>query len=222
MIVEDDPMVAEIHRRCLQKDPRVNSITICPDGSSAWAHLSAGRFDLLLLDVHIPGLDGFSLLELIRRERLDTDVILVTAVNDRESLSRAQRLGALDYLLKPFEPERLAAAVDRFFMKQDLLQQGPAAFSQQDADLLFAPPPSPRRGKPAEKGIQPQTLALILAYFEARRGQSASCGQVAQAVGLSRVTVHKYLHYMEQNHQLTAQIDYKTEGRPRTSYVLQS
>lgn len=66
-----------------------------------------------------------------------------------------------------------------------------------------------------------RTLEHIRTFFRTHTGQSWSCGQVAEKIGLSRVMVHKYLHYMEQNRQLISCIDYKTEGRPRLNYMME-
>lgn len=66
-----------------------------------------------------------------------------------------------------------------------------------------------------------RTLEHICTFFRTHTGQSWSCGQVAEKIGLSRVMVHKYLHYMEQNRQLISCIDYKIEDRPRLNYMME-
>lgn len=220
MIVEDDPMVAELERRQLQADPRVDAVTLCPDGQRAWEQLRADPADLVLLDIHIPKMDGLTLLRRLRGEDVRTDAILITAARDWDSLDAAMRLGALDYLMKPFEYERFRAALERFFLKRELAGEGEDLFSQREADCLFPlrsgenPPGVP------EKGIYPRTLDRISAFFLTRKRERYSCGQVAQQLGLSRVTVSKYLHYMERRRRLSSEIDYRTDGRPCVRYFV--
>lgn len=221
MIVEDDPMVAEINRRNLQADGRIDSVTLCRDGDSAWERLRECPADLMLLDVHIPGADGFTLLRRLRGAGIKTEAILITAANDRNSLDEAMRLGALDYLIKPFEYERFRAALERFFRKRELSGSGDGAFSQQEADRLFSINAPGNPAEAPEKGIYPRTLERISAFFLARQRDRYSCGEVAQQLGLSRVTVHKYLRYMEQTQRLNSEVDYRTEGRPCVRYFME-
>jgi len=218
MIVENDPMVAEIERQYLKKDPRIDAISIRSDGQSAWEALQAEQTELLLLDVQIPRMDGFALLRRLRRRDLPTQVILITADGSWTSIGQALRLGVLDYLLKPFEYERFQAALGHYFNMEKLLTQTGGQARQQDVDRLFLSQEGGPLHKTAEKGIHPRTLELIRTFFQTHRGEGWACGQVAQQVGLSRVTVNKYLRYMELNHQLISRIDYATEGRPRISY----
>lgn len=221
MIIEDDPMVAEINRRHLQTDRRIDSVVLCQDGDRAWERLRKSPADLVLLDVHIPGTDGFTLLRRLRGAGIKTEAILITAANDRNSLDEAMRLGALDYLIKPFEYERFRAALERFFRKRELSGNGDGVFSQEEADRLFSIGAMGNPAEVPEKGIYPRTLERISAFFLARQQEHYSCGEVAQQLGLSRVTVHKYLRYMEQRWWLNSEVDYKTEGRPCVRYFME-
>ena len=81
-------------------------------GVSALKNIEQDRPDIFLLDVHIPDLDGFSLLDRIREERPDAPVVMITGDSTVESAVKALRLGAYDYLKKPFEPEELLNTVD--------------------------------------------------------------------------------------------------------------
>lgn len=218
LIVENDPMVAEIQRYNLQRDARIDVVAICPDPHSAWDYLQSHSADLLLMEV---SMDAFGLFQRIRRKKLPVELVAVTAASDRASLEQALRLGVLDYIIKPFDRDRFRLAIDRYFLKSDALRHSDARVSQQEADRLFSFCTAELTRRPAEKGIYPQTLEHIRTFFRTHSGQSWSCNQVAEAVGLSRVTVHKYLHYMEQKRQLVSRIDYKTEGRPRASYMME-
>ena len=71
-----------------------------------------GRYDLVLLDVRMPQLDGLDLLAELRRQRPDVDVVIITGYSSIDSAVKAVKLGAFDYLPKPFTPEELRARVD--------------------------------------------------------------------------------------------------------------
>lgn len=218
LIVENDPMVAEIQRHNLKRDTRIDVVAVCPDPHSAWDYLQTHNVDLILMEV---SMDGFGLFQKVRRKKLPVELAAITAANDLTSLEQALQLGVLDYVIKPFDWDRFKLAVDRYFLKSEALCRGKARASQQEADRLFSFCTAELTRRPAEKGIYPRTLEHIRTFFRAHTGQRWSCGQVAEEVGLSRVTVHKYLHYMEQNRQLISCIDYKTEGRPRLSYMME-
>ncbi len=221
MIVEDDPMVAEINKRCLQRDARIHTVKICSHGGQAMRYLEGHAVDLLLLDVYMPHLNGFDFLRRIRSRMIDTDVILVTAANNHDDLEKAIRFGVLDYLIKPFEYERFRLAVDRFFLKHEMLKQNKSPLSQQDVDRLMSFQPACNApAQSVEKGIHPQTLELIQAFLQEHGEEKKSGGEIAKQIGLSRVTVQKYLNFMKRNGQLDSEIDYRTDGRPRTCYCL--
>ena len=82
-----------------------------PDGESALEVLRARRFDLVLLDVMLPGLQGWDVLETLRREGQDVPVIWVTARDALEERVRGLRMGGDDYIVKPFAFEELVARI---------------------------------------------------------------------------------------------------------------
>jgi two-component system LytT family response regulator len=108
-IVDDEPFARERVRRLLRDAPDIEIVAECPDGFRAVAELSALRPDLLFLDVVMPGKDGFAVLDDLGDAA--PAVIFLTA-HDRFAI-RAFEAAALDYLLKPFDEERFARALDR-------------------------------------------------------------------------------------------------------------
>lgn len=222
LIVEDDPMVAAINRKYLEKDGRIGHIRICKNGSDALQELRAASYDLVLLDVYMPEVNGLELLAQIRAAGNDADVILVTADNNSHSIATALRLGAIDYLVKPFEYRRFCRALDTFFLKKNLLLSGCETLTQGQADLLFRNQKKlPSESKPIqEKGIHPQTYNLVLNFLKSHAPYSFSGGYIAAQINLSRVTVHKYLNYMLAKGIICSEINYKTEGRPQTLYYM--
>ena len=70
----------------------------------------------------MPGLSGLELLQKIRQNGIHTDVNMITAANDSASITTALELGILDYLVKPFEYERFAAAIEKYILKHRMMQ----------------------------------------------------------------------------------------------------
>ena len=110
LIVDDEPLAREWVRNGLQNEPDVEVIGECGDGFEAVKTIAAEKPDLVLLDVQMPGLDGFGVLASVDPETLPA-VVFVTAF-DRYAL-KAFEAHAVDYLMKPFSGERLHQAVER-------------------------------------------------------------------------------------------------------------
>lgn len=107
-IVDDEALARAVLREYLANQPDVDVVGECANGFEAVKVVAEQHPDLLLLDVQMPKLDGFEVLDLVGR---DVAVIFVTAY-DQYAL-RAFEVHAVDYLLKPFSAERLAEALDR-------------------------------------------------------------------------------------------------------------
>ena len=107
-IIEDDEAIAEIERDYLE----VNGFTvsIATDGVSGLNLAQKEKFDLILLDLMLPQLDGFTLCRKLR-ERLDIPILMVTAKKEDIDKIRGLGLGADDYIVKPFSPSELVARV---------------------------------------------------------------------------------------------------------------
>ena len=107
-IVDDEELARAVVREYLAAMPGVDVVAECANGFEAVKAVSDLRPDLLLLDVQMPKLDGFEVMELVGR---DVAVVFVTAYD--QYAIRAFEVHAVDYLLKPFSAERLAAAMER-------------------------------------------------------------------------------------------------------------
>ncbi|KAA3498675.1 MULTISPECIES: response regulator [Rhizobium/Agrobacterium group] len=109
LIVEDDPDIMQILDAYLIRDGY--RTVRAGDGETAITHFSMLRPDLILLDIGLPKLDGIDVLTRIRRER-DTPVIMVTALAEDIDKLTGLRLGADDYIIKPFNPQEIIARVN--------------------------------------------------------------------------------------------------------------
>lgn len=108
LIVEDDVAIAEIERDYLEIQGF--AVEIASDGKSGLELAQNGSFNLIILDVMLPEIDGFSLCRTLR-EKFDIPIIMVTARKDDIDKIRGLGLGADDYVVKPFSPGELVARV---------------------------------------------------------------------------------------------------------------
>jgi two-component system LytT family response regulator len=108
IIVDDEPPARARVRRLLLDHPDIEIITECGDGASAVQMIESQAPDLVLLDIQMPELDGFDVLQALEMPRLPA-IIFVTAFD--QYAIRAFRVHALDYVLKPVEPDRLGEAL---------------------------------------------------------------------------------------------------------------
>ncbi|MCA1849762.1 MAG: response regulator, partial [Acidobacteria bacterium] len=110
LIVDDEPIARLGLRQLLRIEPDVEIVGECADGREAVAAIEAGKPDLVFLDVQMPLMGGFGVVEAVGAENLPA-VVFVTAYD--EHAIRAFEVHALDYLLKPVDPERFQATLAR-------------------------------------------------------------------------------------------------------------
>ncbi|MEO1188663.1 MAG: response regulator transcription factor, partial [Pseudomonadota bacterium] len=106
LVVDDDDRIRGLLKQYLTREG--HSVTTAADAAAARKLFQTFSFDLAIFDIMMPGEDGLSLLKALRDEGNDTPVMLLTARGQSEDRIEGLRLGADDYLPKPFEPEELA------------------------------------------------------------------------------------------------------------------
>ncbi|HEX3436479.1 MAG TPA: response regulator transcription factor [Pseudacidobacterium sp.] len=109
LVVEDDRRIASLVERALKEDG--HRVSLSYNGREGAEMMLAGKYDAALLDIYLPGMDGFQVLERIRTRHCKTPVLVLTAVDAVPKILRAFDLGADDYLVKPFILEILLARV---------------------------------------------------------------------------------------------------------------
>ncbi len=119
LVVEDDAILAEGVARAIQH--MGNSATVVRDGTQAQALLNSGDpFDLMILDIGLPGIDGLTLLRELRQSDRRTPVLLLTARDSIDDRIRGLDLGADDYLVKPVVLSELAARIRALLRRSTL------------------------------------------------------------------------------------------------------
>lgn len=119
LIVEDDSSIAEIERDFLEISGFATEIAT--NGTDGLEMALSGSFDLILLDLMLPGLDGYEITKRIRGE-LDVPILMVTAKTEDADKIRGLGLGADDYISKPFSPTELVARVKANLAQYDRLK----------------------------------------------------------------------------------------------------
>jgi DNA-binding response OmpR family regulator len=109
LVVEDDPDLLVVLRVNLEGAGL--ETMLASDGRTAIARIAAERPDAVLLDVMLPGIDGWSVLEHLHDRRDPVPVVVCSAKKNTEDMARAEQLGAVAYLVKPFDIDRLVDAV---------------------------------------------------------------------------------------------------------------
>jgi len=177
LVVEDDPIL----RMSLQKTLRaagyaVQTASTGPEGYDAARSASP---DLVLLDVMLPGLNGFEVLERIRRDDAELPIVMVTAKGEEEDKVRGLGLGADDYVVKPFGVAELLARVDAALRRVRLGRASSARVSIGPVEADFDAHALSRDGSP----VAVTALEMkLLRYFVERDGLLLSRQQIIDAV----------------------------------------
>src|SRR5688572_12562390 len=116
LLIEDDPSVAAFVAKSLREEGHL--VDHCADGPSGLAQASAERYDAIVLDRMLPGLDGIAVLEAIRGTGDTTPVLILSALGDTAERVRGLRAGSDDYLAKPFSVAELLARVEALGRRQ--------------------------------------------------------------------------------------------------------
>ena len=218
LIVEDDPMVAMINEQFVSRHKDFVVAHKCNDGKSALEYLDENEVDLIILDVYMPYMDGFETLRQIRKKQISVDVIMVTAANEREQLKEGLHIGVVDYLVKTVTFERFRIALDKFIAQSEALKSLDKV-NQKNIDFLI----DKSRKKAIElypKGIQEKTLETINEHLKENKNEWLTGDEIAEKVGLTGVTVRRYMTLLTEAGKVIADMNYETGGRPRMLYKL--
>lgn len=216
MIVDDDPMVAEFNKRYVDLVAGFSVVAVLHSADEALIQLESIDIDLILLDIFMPGMNGLELLTTLRQMGKGVDVIVITAACDSNNIKKALRFGAVDYIIKPFEFERLDAALMAYkglvslMEDQDKLNQ-----VELDQCILYKEQPATIQ---VPKGIDRNTLAITWGKIKELEQKLFSTEEMAQHIGISRVSMRKYLEFLRQIGTLKLELIYGTVGRPVYKY----
>ncbi len=218
LIVEDDPMVAQINQQFIKKIDNQASVDIAQNVKEAINHIENKEIDLLLLDIYMPEENGLTFLKYIREQGYKIDAILITAASDVEDIQTAFRYGAVDYLIKPFDFERFQQSLLRykkgltFFNKTSSINQ-----TDIDAEFLNKEIVERDSGLKLPKGVTEATLQVIIEKMKYFEENEFSTDDISKRVNISRVSVRKYLKFLTDIEVLEESLNYGI-GRPINFY----
>jgi DNA-binding NtrC family response regulator len=121
LIVDDEEIVRESLSGWLEKDGY--TIAMAPDGPQAIERMKAEAWSILLVDLKMPGMDGLQVLDEARKLQPDMAAVVMTAYATVDTAVTAMKLGAYDYLVKPFDPEELSLMIEKIVTQQSLLRE---------------------------------------------------------------------------------------------------
>ncbi|WP_088105759.1 response regulator [Halalkalibacter urbisdiaboli] len=214
-IVEDDPMVLDVNIGFLEKIPLFQLCGTALNSSQAIESIEEKKPDLVLLDMFLPDGSGLEVLSWIRMNQVHCDVIMITAARDATTIHEVFRLGAVDYLVKPFRFNRFKTALETYQKMWKKLSDV-SILNQEDIDELKQVSLQ-KVGLP--KGLSETTLRQILMNLM-EQSEPVTAEQLASYLGMARVTVRRYLDYLEQSGQIRVQIQYGNVGRPSHYYYV--
>jgi DNA-binding NtrC family response regulator len=121
LIVDDEEIVLRSCARILAGDSYEVETTLDP--CEALRRVDENGYDILVLDIMMPDIDGLQVLQHVKERHPDLDVIMMTGLSQIQTAVQAMKLGAFDYLPKPFDPDELRLAVERALERQRLLRE---------------------------------------------------------------------------------------------------
>ncbi|HIU17456.1 MAG TPA: response regulator [Candidatus Avidesulfovibrio excrementigallinarum] len=217
LVAENSPETAS-YVRTIANTSGFSLLSSVATSEEALNYLEALNVDLLLIDQFITSMTGIELLMHIRRIGLEVDAILISTVRESGNVQLALRYGVVDYLVKPVAPERFRAALVRY---RDTIRAmaDQNTIDQEDIDHLLRS--SPGTGFSLPKGLDQLTLERVLDDLR-KTPMERSTRDIADSVGLSRVTTRKYLDYLKETGEVSSRLEYRTSGRPLALYGLVS
>ena len=214
LIVDDDFMVAEIHRRFVEQVDGFRATGVTRTGTEALTAIEDLQPDLVLLDVYLPDMTGLEVLQQLRSDGNLVGVIMITAARELDTVKGALDGGAADFLIKPFEFPQFKAKLEAFAARADTLESA-GGIDQSLVDSLFGRPGGATQVLP--KGLGAETGRLVLDAV--RSAGEVSAAECADLVGISRVSARRYLEHYLSTDVLELRLQYGA-GRPERRYHL--
>jgi DNA-binding response OmpR family regulator len=176
LVVEDEPGIAFALKADLEAEDY--AVTIATTGDEALRLARPDAFDLILLDIMLPGKDGFDVCRALRRARLDTPIVLLTAKAQEAEKVMGLELGADDHVTKPFSPRELRARIKAQLRRRTTTRDAAETFRFADTTVDFARCEVRR----AERVVELSALEFkLLTAFIRHRGRVLTRDQLLDA-----------------------------------------
>lgn len=216
LVVDDDFRVARIHRTFVDGIEGFRTVGVVHTGAETRAAVRTLSPDLILLDLYLPDVFGLDLINQLRVEGVEGDIIVISAANESQTVERAVKLGVNSYLLKPFTRTDLTDRLQEYRSHRHARQRR-TLDDQARIDRRFGRAEPSRDALP--KGMSPETAALVLAALH-EQDRECSAQTLAEGVGISRVSARRYLEHFAQQGLAQVSLRYGSPGRPERLYRL--
>ena len=214
LIIEDDPMVAMIHKEYFKRKELFDDLNHVSTLEEAKSFLEKSDADLIVLDNYLTDGQGVEYLP----ELKGYPIIMITAANDIQTVEAALTNGVVDYLVKPFTYERFSQAVDKVQDYVSLLSK--EKINQDLIDDYLNSGRVEEEEDSLPKGLSRITLKKVLENIkEQERGFTTQ--QVADDLDISRITIRKYLNHLVNINVLSEDAEYYTSGRPVSVFTIE-
>ncbi|MFJ8100728.1 response regulator [Lysinibacillus sp. NPDC096212] len=221
-IIEDDFRVAKIHADYVHNIKGFIVIENLRTGKETIEKLktTSSLPEIILTDLYIPDVEGSSLVSHIRHLYPSIKIIVISAATEISLIKDILDLGISDYLIKPFEEQRLQRAFQKYLQEHHLFQNSKNV-TQKDLDSLFYRESTNKiiDEETFVKGIDLHTLQIVKSIFEDLKTQELTASQLSELIGSSRSTARRYLEYLVGEQFLQTKLIYGTVGRPERKYV---
>jgi len=195
IVIEDEPRLAKLIAKTLRRE--FFEVTVRTDGAEGFDEALTDTYDVIVLDRMLPSMDGMTILEGLRRQRVETPVLMLTALGDVPDRIQGLRAGADDYLGKPFSFDELLARIRALSRRS---RSGVIYERQQfgEIEIDLARRSVTRGDQPIE--LSPREFALLETLVR-HKGQVLSRDQLLRRVWGSEVdptgnVVDLYVHYL--------------------------
>ena len=218
LLIEDDPMVQEVNKEFIESVEGFRVVEVASNGEEGLSLVKKINPDLVILDIFMPKKDGIKTLQEFRKQKLDMDVIVVSAAKDSETIKLMLQNGAMDYIMKPFKLHRIQQALEKYRKYKISFNQADTVSQEQLDSLLYVEHSKKSEETYLPKGLNEFTLNEIQAFVQSQEVPK-SAEEVAGGIGIARVTARRYLDYLEKSGVITLDVQYGGVGRPINRYA---
>ncbi|UYO95798.1 response regulator [Microbacterium sp. M28] len=217
LIVEDDFAVAHVTRGFVERHPRFEVVGVASTGADALRAVHELEPQVMLLDVYLPDMSGIEVLRRARAAGAHVEVIAVTAARDLETVRRARAHGVHHYVVKPFPMQTLHERLDDIWrvIARDAELTGTGELDQVTVDALMRHDAVTIAAQ--RKGVSPATLQRVASALDGQKAPM-SATEVADALGMSRVSARRYLERLVESGIAESSPTYGSVGRPELRY----
>lgn len=217
ILIEDDPMVLQVNTQFIEKVKGFRIIGTAGNGIEGMKLVKQLKPNLVIMDIFMPEQNGIKTLQKLRESELNVDVITVTAATEMNTIRQILQLGVYDYIMKPFTFERMKQTLENYIQFKEKISEK-KELTQAELDEIIHPQHiSIQEANDLPKGLNGSTLDKIISYIK-KKDMSISAEEVANGVGLARVTARRYLDYLEKQQKVVIDIQYGSVGRPVNQY----